>query len=109
MPHKSLCASFVSFVILVVGFAVGQQDGDNSNHRPNATCKPFERNTAHPASPARTRARADGQSLLRGGDDEQRLQGRGVFMKEQLVELERRGVEAGAEEVGKKERTGGEY
>ncbi len=22
--------------------AVGPQDGDNSNHRPNATCKPFE-------------------------------------------------------------------
>jgi hypothetical protein len=35
-----------------------------------------------------------------------RVSGRGVFMEELLAELERRGVAARAEEVGKKEGTG---
>jgi predicted secreted protein len=34
--------------------------------------------------------------------------GRGVFMEELLAELERRGVEARVEEVGKKEGTSGD-
>ncbi|MFZ2472593.1 MAG: hypothetical protein WAW52_11715 [Methanothrix sp.] len=37
-----------------------------------------------------------------------RVAGRGVFMEELLAELERRGVEARADEVGKKEGNGGE-
>jgi predicted secreted protein len=36
------------------------------------------------------------------------LSGRGVFMEELLAELERRGVAAKMEEVGKKEGTGGD-
>ena len=37
-----------------------------------------------------------------------RVAGRGVFMEELLAELERRGVAARVEEVGKKEGTGGD-
>jgi hypothetical protein len=39
---------------------------------------------------------------------EQRLHGRGVFMEELLAELGRRGVAFQAEEVGKKNGTGGD-
>ena len=37
-----------------------------------------------------------------------RVAGRGVFIEELLAELERRGVAFAAEEVGKKEGTGGD-
>ena len=45
---------------------------------------------------------------LPGAAERAHMAGRGVFMEELLAELERRGVAFAADEVGKKEGTGGE-
>ena len=45
---------------------------------------------------------------LPGAAEHARVSGRGVFMEELLAELERRGVPFQADEVGKKEGTGGD-